>query len=128
MASIQFVPAAAGGPSPQLAATVLVVDDEPQNLEVIQGFLEMEGFTVVTAEDGEAALLLLADSRPDLVLLDVRMPGLDGFEVCRRIKENPATIFVPVVIITALQGAQERVRGAAAGADEFLSKPFDNVE
>ncbi len=111
-----------------MAATVLVVDDEPHNLEVLEGFLHLEGFNVLTAEDGEAALLSLPAGRPDLVLLDVRMPGLDGFEVCRRIKNNPATAFVPVVIVTALQGTQERVRGAAAGADEFLTKPFDHTE
>jgi signal transduction histidine kinase len=121
MASIQYE-------STPPAATVLVVDDEPLNLEVIQGFLQLEGFRVLTAEDGEAALMALPAHQPDLVLLDVRLPGLDGLEVCRRIKENPETTFVPVVIITALQGAQERVRGAAAGADEFLSKPFDHVE
>jgi len=113
---------------PKLVATVLVVDDEPQNLEVLQGFLHLEGFTVLTAEDGETALLALPAGRPDLVLLDVRLPGLDGFEVCRRIKNNPATAFVPVVMVTALQGTQERVRGAAAGADEFLTKPFDHTE
>jgi signal transduction histidine kinase len=112
----------------QLAATVLVVDDEPHNLEVLQGFLQLEGFNVITAADGEAALLALPDGQPDLVLLDVRLPGLDGYEVCRRIKDNPATAFVPVVMVTALQGTQERVRGAAAGADEFLSKPYDHVE
>lgn len=128
MASIQYAPQVAAGAPPEPAAAILVVDDEPHNLEVIQGFLQMEGFTVFSADDGEAALAALAHSRPDLVLLDVRMPGLDGFEVCRRIKENPTTAFVPVVMITALQGAQERVRGAAAGADEFLSKPFDHVE
>ena len=109
-------------------ATVLVVDDEPNNLEVLQGLLSLEGLSVVTAADGEAALLSMPGCQPDLVLLDVRMPGLDGFEVCRRIKDNPVTAFVPVVIVTALQGSQDRKRGAAAGADEFLSKPFDPVE
>jgi signal transduction histidine kinase len=121
MTSIQYA-------STTAAATVLVVDDEPQNLEVLQGFLQMEGFNVLTAEDGETALVSLPGNQPDLVLLDVRLPGLDGFEVCRRIKEDPATAFVPVVMVTALQSTQERVRGAAAGADEFLSKPFDHVE
>jgi signal transduction histidine kinase len=128
MAAIQYAPAPAAGSVLLPAATVLVVDDEPNNLEIIQGFLQLEGFNVVTAQDGQSALLSLPGSLPDLVLLDVLMPGLDGFEVCRRIKESPATAFVPVVIITALQGAQDRLRGAAAGADEFLSKPFDHVE
>src|ERR1700720_1478105 len=107
MASIEYAPAPAEGAAQLPAATVLVVDDEPNNLEIIQGFLQLEGFHVVTASDGETALLALPGSRPDLVLLDVRMPGLDGFEVCRRIKESPATAFVPVVIVTALRGAQE---------------------
>jgi signal transduction histidine kinase len=109
-------------------AIVLVVDDEPNNLEILEGFLRIEGFSVLTAEDGVTALRTIANRPPDLVLLDVRMPGLDGFEVCRRIKDDPATTFLPVVIVTALQGSQERVRGAAAGADEFLSKPYDHVE
>ena len=120
--------AGASGPGRPAAATVLVVDDEPQNLEVLQGFLKLEGFRVFTAQDGETALLNLPTSQPDLVLLDVRLPGVDGFEVCRRIKNNPATAFVPVVIVTALQGTQERLRGVAAGADEFLSKPYDHTE
>ena len=128
MPSNQNEPAAAAGAGQHPAPTVLVVDDEPHNLEVLQGFLKLEGFHVVTAEDGETALLALPASRPDLVLLDVRLPGVDGYEVCRRIKGDPATAFVPVVIVTALQGTQERLRGAAAGADEFLSKPYDHTE
>jgi signal transduction histidine kinase len=97
-------------------------------LEVLQGFLKLEGFQVITAEDGESGLLALSANQPDLVLLDVRLPGIDGLEVCRRIKSDPATAFVPVVIVTALQGTQERLRGVAAGADEFLSKPYDHTE
>jgi signal transduction histidine kinase len=110
------------------AATVLVVDDEPRNLEVIRAFLEMEGLRVVTAEDGEGALAATAEHRPDVILLDVKMPAPDGYEVCRRLKDDPATTFIPVVILTALRGTAERTRGAAVGADEFLSKPFDQVE
>ncbi len=128
MASTPYKPARSAGPTSPALPTVLVVDDEPQNLEVLQGFLQLEGFHVVTAQDGESALLKLPASQPDLVLLDVRLPGVDGFEVCRRIKNNPATAFVPVVIVTALQGTQERLRGVAAGADEFLSKPYDHTE
>jgi signal transduction histidine kinase len=109
-------------------ATVLVVDDEPFNLDVIQHFLQAEGLRVALADDGETALQAVRAQPPDLILLDVMMPGLDGFEVCRRLKEEPATAFIPVVILTALKGDQERVRGAQAGADEFLSKPFDHVE
>ncbi len=113
---------------PGAPATVLVVDDEPRNLEVISHFLAAEGLLVLTAEDGEAALRAVAEHTPDLVLLDVVMPPPDGYEVCRRLKDNPATAFIPVVILTALRGVQERVKGAAAGADEFLTKPFEPVE
>ena len=117
-------------PAPETAspATVLVVDDEPRNLEVISHFLEREGFRVVTADDGQTALTAVAAAAPDVILLDVVMPGLEGFEVCRRLKADPATIFIPIVILTALRGTQERIKGAAAGADDFLSKPFDHVE
>jgi signal transduction histidine kinase len=110
------------------AATVLVVDDEPHNLEILKSFLEIDGARVVTAGDGEGALAAVAEFLPDLVLLDVMMPAPDGYEVCRRLKEDPATAYIPVVIVTALRGSAERMRGAEAGADEFLSKPFDHVE
>ncbi|MBF8281544.1 MAG: hypothetical protein HW378_459 [Anaerolineales bacterium] len=111
-----------------LPAKVLVVDDEPRNLEVVSHLLEMEGLRVATAGDGEAALAAVAAEAPDVILLDVMMPGLEGFEVCRRLKADPATVFIPVVILTALKGTQERIKGAAVGADDFLSKPFDHVE
>jgi signal transduction histidine kinase len=121
-------PDPAAPPESALPAKVLVVDDEPRNLEVVSHFLEMEGLRVATAGDGEAALAAVAAEAPDVILLDVMMPGLEGFEVCRRLKADPATVFIPVVILTALKGTQERIKGAAAGADDFLSKPFDHVE
>ena len=121
-------PDSSAPPETMASAKVLAVDDEPRNLEVVSHFLEMEGFQVVTAADGEAALAMVAADAPDLILLDVMMPGLEGFEVCRRLKADPATVFIPVVILTALKGTQERIKGAAAGADDFLSKPFDHVE
>lgn len=107
---------------------ILIVDDEPHNRDMIAAFLEMEGFQTAQAEDGEAALELVGRLAPDVILLDVLMPGPDGFEICRRLKADPATVFTPVVILTALRGADERIKGAAAGADEFLSKPFDHIE
>lgn len=114
---------------PSFPAKVLVVDDEPYNREVITNFLQMEGFDVATAEDGEQALELAVDEAPDVILLDVMMPGPNGFEVCRQLKGNPATVFIPIVILTALRGnTEERIKGAAAGADDFLSKPFDHME
>ena len=109
-------------------ATLLAVDDEPNNLEILTHFLELDGHRVLTAPDGEAALSLVSRERPDLVLLDVMLPGLDGFAVCRTLKAAPETFFVPVIILTALKSTDDRVKGAAAGADEFLSKPFDHVE
>ncbi len=120
-------PSPATPPDPQPAA-VLVVDDDPRAVEVVTFILEAEGFRLLAAEDGEAALAVVAHSSPDVVLLDVRMPGLDGFEVCRRLKADPATVFVPVVLLTSLTSTHDRIAGAAAGADDFLSKPFDNVE
>jgi signal transduction histidine kinase len=109
-------------------ATILVVDDEPRNIEVVTHFLEADGFGVISAEDGEHALAVVAETQPDVILLDVMMPLLDGFEVCRRLKADPATVFIPVVILTGLKSTQDRITGAAAGADDFLTKPFDHVE
>jgi signal transduction histidine kinase len=115
-------------PGSDAAATILVVDDEPNNVDVVRHFLEMEGLRVVGAMDGEAALERLAVHAPDVILLDVIMPGPDGFEICRRLKADPHTVFIPVVLLTALRGVDDRIKGAAAGADDFVSKPFDHVE
>jgi len=110
-------------------ARVLVVDDEADNRDVLALLLGAQGMSVKVAEDGESALEAVAEAPPDLIFLDVRMPpGIDGYEVCRRLKDDPRTVFIPVVILTALHGSPERIKGAAAGADEFLGKPFDAVE
>jgi signal transduction histidine kinase len=111
-----------------LPASVLVVDDDPRNIELLTHVLEPQGFSVVAAEDSEDGLALAHVELPDVILLDVLMPRLDGYEVCRRLKADPATLFIPVVLITALRGARERSRGAEVGADEFISKPFDSIE
>lgn len=108
--------------------TVLLVDDEPRNLEMLTHLLSTQDFHILTAEDGEAALTLARANAPDVILLDVLMPQMDGYEVCRRLKMDPATVFIPVAMITALRGVRERTRGAEAGADEFISKPFDSIE
>jgi class 3 adenylate cyclase/CheY-like chemotaxis protein len=108
-------------------ATVLVVDDLPQNLRLLDAVLSPHGFTVRCASSGEEALELLAREVPDIVLLDVMMPGLDGYETCRRIREEPATSFVPVVMVTA-SGDAEKVRAIEAGADDFVTKPFNRAE
>ena len=108
-------------------ATVLVVDDQPQNLRLMDAVLSPRGFTVLTASSGEAALELLGQRLPDVVLLDVMMPGLDGYETCRRIRAEPATSFIPVVMVTA-SGDAEKIHAIEAGADDFITKPFDQSE
>ena len=105
------------------AGKILVVDDESQNVEVLRRLMTRLGYDVLTASDGESALQSVVRDRPDLVLLDVNMPGIDGFEVCRRLKADPATRLIPVVLITTLTASEDRIRGIEAGADDFLSKP-----
>lgn len=110
------------------AARILVVDDTPANLKLLTGLLGSRGYEVETAADGEAALAAIARRKPDLVLLDVMMPGLSGYDVCRRIRAEPATALLPVVMCTSLDPQQERVNGIEAGADDFLSKPVNQPE
>jgi adenylate cyclase len=107
--------------------TILAVDDQPANLRLLDAVLSPRGYEVMTASSGEQALELLRSSRVDLVLLDIVMPGIDGYEVCRRIRSAPETAFLPVVMITA-SGHQEKTRAIEAGADDFVSKPFDQSE
>jgi len=109
-------------------ARILVVDDESDNLELMQAMLEPLGFFVETAVDGEGALAAVEESPPDLVILDVMLPGMDGFEVCSRMKRMEGLPFLPVVMVTALDGVEDRVRGIESGADDFLSKPVNRSE
>ena len=102
---------------------VLVVDDEPMTASTLAEILDHEGYQTSVATGGEEALERVAAEKPSIVLLDVIMPGLDGFEVCRRIKNSFSTFFVPVILVTALSAAEHRVRGARAGADDFITKP-----
>ena len=107
---------------------VLVVDDDPDMQSLLVRMLQAEGMRADAVADGDAALLHSIASPPDLVLLDVMLPGVDGFSVCERLKEEPATAMVPVVLVTALEDQDSRVRGIRAGADDFLSKPVQREE
>jgi two-component system cell cycle response regulator len=111
-----------------MTARILVVDDIPANVRLLEARLIAEYFDVVTAMNGPAALELIAKAQYDLVLLDVMMPGMDGFEVCRRLKANPATQHIPVIMVTALDQPADRVRGLESGADDFLTKPVADIE
>ncbi|HEX6296849.1 MAG TPA: response regulator [Burkholderiales bacterium] len=107
---------------------ILVVDDTPQNVKLFADLLTAKGYEVTTAANGEQALESIAKRPPDLVLLDIMMPGINGYEVCRKIRENPATALLPVVLATSLDPNQERVKGIEAGADDFLGKPVNQAE
>ena len=106
---------------------VLVVDDLAPNVRLLEAVLSPRGFRVATASSGEEALDALSKEYPDVVLLDILMPGMDGYEVCRRIREDPGTAFLPVIMITA-SGEQEKIRAIESGADNFVNKPFDQAE
>jgi len=107
---------------------ILVVDDTAVNVKLLADLLGVKGYAVVTAASGKEALEKIDSERPDLVLLDVMMPGMTGYEVCRKMRENAATASLPVVMVTALDPAQERVKGIEAGADDFLTKPINQPE
>src|SRR6059036_3535198 len=107
---------------------ILVVDDVPVNVKLLADLLAVKGYAVVTAANGAEALAKVDKEQPGLVLLDVMMPGMSGYDVCRKLRENPATAMLPVIMVTALDPAQERVKGIEAGADDFLTKPINQPE
>jgi signal transduction histidine kinase len=114
--------------SPQDEATILVIDDSPTNLRLLLETLQAAGYRTLIAPTGERALRQMKLVRPDLILLDVMMPGIDGFETCRRIKESPDTRDIPVIFITALAKASEKVRGFEMGGVDYITKPFQQNE
>lgn len=110
-----------------MSARILVVDDIEANVRLLEAKLTAEYYDVSHAYDGVTALAMAAEQRPDIILLDVMMPGMDGFAVCRRLKDDPATRHIPVVLVTALDGRADRIAGLEAGADDFLTKPIDDA-
>jgi len=107
---------------------ILVVDDTPKNVKLLADVLTVKGYRVVTAASGREALAQVEAERPDLVLLDIVMPEMSGYEVCRKLREHPSTEVLPVVMVTALDPAEERIKGIEAGADDFLTKPINQAE
>ena len=110
------------------AHKILIVDDQPKNVKLLADILTVKGYSVTTAESGTQALESIKSQPPDLVLLDVMMPDLDGYAVCRAIRADPDTAILPVVMVTALDASEERTKGLDAGADDFLTKPVHHVE
>ena len=109
-------------------ASILVVDDQAPNRKLLTDLLRSKGYTVETASGGQEALLKVRASKPDLVLLDVVMPDLSGYEVCKIIRSDPDTGVLPIIMVTALDPTEERVKGLEAGADDFLTKPINVAE
>ena len=109
-------------------ASILIVDDQAPNRKLLAELLAAAGYMVQTASGGNEALQKICHERPDLVLLDVIMPDLSGYEVCRAIRSNPETCLLPVIMVTALETTEERVRGLESGADDFLTKPINKLE
>ncbi len=110
-----------------MSARILVVDDVPTNAKLLEARLTADYYDVLVAHDGVEALRIINDEQPDIVLLDVMMPGMNGFEVCRRIKSNPRSQHIPVVMVTALDQTEDRIKGLDAGADDFLTKPVNDI-
>jgi putative two-component system response regulator len=111
-----------------MPSTILIVDDEYSGRETLQSILEGEGYNLVMAENGPQAIAQAKSSLPDVILLDVMMPGMTGFEVCEKIRNDPQVAEIPIIILTALDDRDSLLRGLKAGADDFISKPFDRFE
>jgi len=107
---------------------ILVVDDQTQNNDLLEAFLVPEGYEIIKATSGEEALAKLANTEIDLILLDVMMPGMDGFEVTRRIRQDKKNKLMPIILVTALKETEDRIQGIKAGCDDYISKPFDKME
>lgn len=107
---------------------ILIVDDNKENIDLIAYFLKPQNYEIITAGDGVEALTQIENTKPDIILLDIMLPKMDGFQVCERVKKNAETRFIPVIMITALKELKDKIRSLEVGADDFISKPFENVE
>ena len=111
-----------------ILAKILIVDDEPFNVDILEQELEDLGYETLSATNGQEALDAVAAEPPDLILLDIMMPVMDGFTVCRTLKDDPETHLIPTIIMTARDAVEDRITGIEAGADDFLTKPVDDRE
>ena len=107
---------------------ILIVEDNQENIDLLVYFLRPQGYELVTAKDGLSALEKVDEGHPDIILLDIMLPKMDGYEVCERLKTRADTKFIPIIMLTALKELQDKVKALEVGADDFLSKPFENVE
>ena len=106
---------------------VLIVDDDPINIELLEGYLSKD-YGILKAHDGNEALIIVGATPPDIILLDIMMPGINGYTVCKKLKDDPKTSHIPIVMLTSLHGTEARNKAIEAGADDFITKPFDNIE
>ena len=128
MADESHDPAARPGEAGEDTALILVVDDNPDNLEIISTRLRFRGYEVSTAERGDEAIRMVKDNEPDLILLDIMMPDMDGYEVARRIRAEDEISFIPIIVVTARDSTEDKVTGLDAGADDYLTKPINFPE
>jgi putative two-component system response regulator len=112
----------------KIKPVILAVDDLPENIELLDAYLAGQGYEIVTAASGEEALGKISGDQIDLILLDVMMPGIDGFEVTRRVRQDDAHRLLPIILVTSLNEREDRVKGIEAGCDDFISKPVDKME
>jgi len=106
---------------------VLIVDDDPINIELLEGYLSKD-YDILKAHDGSEALIIVEATPPDIILLDLMMPGINGYKVCKKLKDDPKTNHIPIIIVTSLRETEDRNKAIEAGADDFITKPFDIVE